>query len=173
MINALTIDVEDYFQTECMAPYAPRYTWKSLPSRVVGNTERLLELLSELRVKATFFFLGWVAEQFPSLVRKAIAGGHEIACHSYAHHPVFRISPSHFRADTLRAKRAIEDAGGVQVDCYRAPSFSIIPSCYWAFEVLAELGFSRDSSINPVAHPTYGNPAAPRGPWVVNSAILE
>ncbi len=173
VLNSISIDVEDYYQTECMVPYAPRYTWENLPSRVVHNTTRLFDLFDEFGVKATFFFLGWVAERYPALVRRAVELGHEIGCHSYAHHPVYRMTPVAFRSDTARAKQVIEDAAGKAVDFYRAPSFSIIPSCYWAFDVLGELGFTRDSSVHPVAHPTYGNPSAPRQPFRTNSGVAE
>ncbi len=137
------------------------------------NTTRLFDLFDEFGVKGTFFFLGWVAERYPSLVRKAVELGHEIGCHSYAHHPVFRMTPEAFKTDTVRAKRAIEDAGGIGVDFYRAPSFSIVRSSRWAFDILAELGFTRDSSIHPVPHPTYGNPQAPRRPFRTASGIIE
>jgi polysaccharide deacetylase family protein (PEP-CTERM system associated) len=173
VINSFSVDVEDYFQTECMAPYAPRYTWESLPSRVVQSTSRLLDLFDEFEVKGTFFFLGWVAERYPALVRRAVERGHEIGCHSYAHHPVFRLTPESFRADTLLAKQLIEDAAGVAVKFYRAPSFSIVRSCSWAFAVLSELGFTQDSSVHPISHPTYGNPNAPRRPWQTASGIVE
>ena len=156
-----------------MVPYAPRYTWEHFPSRVVHNTHRLFDLFEEFGVKGTFFFLGWVAERHPSLVRRAVDLGHEIGCHSYAHHPVYRMTPVAFRSDTARAKQVIEDAAGKAVDFYRAPSFSIIPSCNWAFDVLGELGFTRDSSVHPIAHPTYGNPSAPRQPYRITSEITE
>lgn len=173
MINSISVDVEDYFQTECMARYAPRYTWESLPSRVVQSTHRLFDLFDEFGVKGTFFFLGWVAERFPALVRRAVESGHEIGCHSYAHHPVYRLTPETFRADTLRSKQVIEDAAGVAVSFYRAPSFSIVRSSSWAFAILQELGFTQDSSVHPISHPTYGNPNAPRRPWRTASGIIE
>jgi succinoglycan biosynthesis protein ExoA len=172
--NAFTVDVEDYFHTEAMASVVPRETWEYMPLRVQNNTRRLFELLGNHNVRGTFFFLGWVAERFPCLVREALELGHEVGCHSFWHRPVHRLTPSEFREDTLRAKRAIEDAGGVRVFGYRAPSFTMVPGTEWALAILAELGFEYDSSVNPVRHDLYGNASAPRVPnRVSGGAILE
>ena len=173
-IAALTIDVEDYFHTEAMASVVKRSDWDGMPSRVCGNVWRLFEILAEHEVKATFFFLGWVAEKFPELVKDAARLGHEVACHSYWHRPVFSLTPEEFRADTLRAKNAIEDAAGTEVRGYRAPSFSILPSVDSAFDILGELGFTYDSSVHPIRHSFYGNPDGCRLPYRTRGeGILE
>jgi polysaccharide deacetylase family protein (PEP-CTERM system associated) len=173
MLNALTIDVEDYFHTEAMTAAVSRDRWDSMPSRVQGSTEALLELLNKHRVKATLFFLGWVAERFPQLVALAVKQGHEIGCHSYWHRAVFRLDAESFREDTLRAKTAIEQAGAAAVVGYRAPSFSITPGSEWAIEVLASLGFIYDSSVNPIRHSFYGNHGASRLPYRREAGIWE
>jgi polysaccharide deacetylase family protein (PEP-CTERM system associated) len=164
VLNAITVDVEDFFHAEAMSPAAPRDAWNSISCRVEQNTLRLLELFSKAEVKGTFFVLGWVAEKFPALIRRIAADQHEIACHSYWHRPVFRLTPQEFQEDTLRAKQVIEDAIGASVRGYRAPSFSMTPGTEWASEILAELGFTYDSSVNPIFHDFYGNPYAPRVP---------
>jgi len=163
--NALTVDVEDYFQVSAFR-HAVRYEdWDGMECRVEQNTLRVLDLLAELGVQGTFFVVGWVAERYPSLVRRIQAAGHELGCHSYAHRLVYELSPAEFRADTWRAKCVIEDAAGVRVRAYRAPSFSIIPGSLWAIEILLELGFTLDSSIFPVRHDLYGFKGAPRHPF--------
>jgi polysaccharide deacetylase family protein (PEP-CTERM system associated) len=167
VLNAISIDVEDYFHTEAMSPAAPREAWDTFPSRVQPMTQRLLALLAEHQVQATFFFLGWVAERFPQLVREVATQGHEIACHSHWHRAVFRLTPEEFRADTMRAKDVIESACGRPVLGYRAPSFSMVPGTEWAAEILGELGFTYDSSVNPIRHDFYGNAAAPRVPHMI------
>lgn len=174
LMNSLTIDVEDYYQTEAMSDNVPRDQWAFMPSRVQANTYRIFEILANHNARGTFFFLGWVAERFPDLVREAVKLGHEVACHSYWHRPVYRLSPEEFREDTLRAKSAIENAAGISVLGYRAPSFSIIEGTAWAFDTLSELGFKYDSSVHPVRHDLYGNPSASRHPHRVGkSAIWE
>jgi polysaccharide deacetylase family protein (PEP-CTERM system associated) len=173
VINALSVDVEDYFQTEAMSVVAPRDRWTAFPSHVEANTEALFELFAECNVKATFFFLGCVADRFPRLVRKARVLGHEIGCHSYWHRAVFRLSPKEFQEDTHRAKSVIEEAGGVAVVGYRAPCFSITQATPWAHPILEELGFKYDSSVNPVHHGFYGNHTAPRHPYRVAEELIE
>jgi polysaccharide deacetylase family protein (PEP-CTERM system associated) len=163
--NAMSVDVEDYFQTEAMSKAAPRSGWDQMPCRVERNTEQLFELFANHGVRATFFFLGWVAERYPGLVRKAKDLGHEIGCHSYWHRPIYTLSPEVFREDTYRAKSVIEDAAGSQIRGYRAPSFSLTSGTEWAAEILAEAGFSYDSSVHPVAHDLYDNRDAPRHPY--------
>jgi polysaccharide deacetylase family protein (PEP-CTERM system associated) len=172
MKHAITVDVEDYFHTEAMSSAAPRAQWDSFPSRVVDNTRRLLECFARHEVKGTFFVLGWVAKKFPSLVKEISAAGNEIACHSFWHRAVFRLDPVEFRNDTAEAKKVIEDAGGQPVTGYRAPSFSITPGTEWAYQVLAELGFTYDSSVNPIRHDFYGNPNAPRAAHTVAEGQL-
>jgi len=174
LLNSITVDVEDYFQTEAMAASVPRCDWDRMPSRIERNTEQLFELFASHGVRGTFFFLGWVAKRFPSLVRQAARWGHELGCHSYWHRLVYRLSPEEFREDTRKAKGAVEDAAGVRVDGYRAPSFSLVKGTEWAQEILGELGFLYDSSVCPVNHDLYGNPDAPRIPHrIAAGALLE
>jgi polysaccharide deacetylase family protein (PEP-CTERM system associated) len=163
--HILSVDVEDYFQVEAFAGSVSRDSWNQWPSRVVANTQRVLDLFDEYNAKATFFFVGWVAEQFPQLVREVQSRGHELACHSYWHRTVYSLSPDEFRADTRQAKRVIEDAAGVEMRGYRAPSWSITKSCLWALDILAEEGFTYDSSIYPIHHDLYGVPGARRFPY--------
>jgi polysaccharide deacetylase family protein (PEP-CTERM system associated) len=167
--NVLTVDVEDYYHVEAFADVVDRDRWDAYPSRVVASTQRILELLEERGVRATFFVLGWVADRHPSLVRDIAARGHELGCHSYWHRLVYALEPDELRADTIRARDAIEQAAGVAVRGYRAPSYSITGASLWALEVLAELGFEYDSSIFPIHHDVYGMPGAPREPFVVRT----
>uniref|UniRef100_C6DZX2 Polysaccharide deactylase family protein, PEP-CTERM locus subfamily n=1 Tax=Geobacter sp. (strain M21) TaxID=443144 RepID=C6DZX2_GEOSM len=170
MLNALTIDVEDYFQVNAFEPYIPRENWDRYPLRVAGNVARLLDILDEYQVKATFFVLGWVAERVPGTVREIQARGHEVACHGYGHQLIFRIGPQLFRDDIRRAKAVLEDITGTAVRGYRAPTYSITRESLWAFDLLLEEGFSFDSSVFPVYHDTYGIPDAPRFPYLVRRA---
>ena len=164
-IHVLSVDVEDYFQVEAFAQTVTRASWDQWPSRVVPNTQRVLELFAKHQAKGTFFIVGWVAEKFPHLVHEIQSHGHEIACHSYWHRTVYSLSPEEFRKDTRRAKQVIEDAGGTAVNGYRAPSWSITTSCLWALDILAEEGFTYDSSIYPIHHDLYGVPGAKRFPY--------
>ena len=168
--NVFSVDVEDYFHAESFSDIVQRSQWESYESRVEDNTRRLLDLCSGMQVEATFFILGWVAERFPALVREIGARGHEIACHSYWHRLIYKLDPKEFRDDTSRAKQTIEQAAGVQVFGYRAPTYSIIMSSLWATEILAELGFTYDSSIFPIHHDHYGIPTAPRFPFRIRTA---
>jgi polysaccharide deacetylase family protein (PEP-CTERM system associated) len=165
IIHILSVDVEDYFQVEAFAGSVDRESWDRWPSRVVANTLRVLELFDRHQSKGTFFIVGWVAEKFPHLVREIQSRGHELACHSYWHRTVYRLSPEEFRLDTQRAKQVIEDAAGVAVNGYRAPSWSITKTCLWALDILAEEGFTYDSSIYPIHHDLYGVPGAKRFPY--------
>lgn len=167
MLNALTIDVEDYFQVNAFAPYVARESWDSYPLRVGDNMARLLDLLDEYGVKATCFILGWVAERLPAVVREIQSRGHEVACHGYGHQLIYSIGPQAFREDIERAKSILEDIAGVAVRGYRAPSYSITKESLWAFDILIEAGFCYDSSVFPVYHDTYGIPDAPRFPYTV------
>lgn len=169
MRNALSFDVEDYFQVGAFADRVDRSDWDRFPSRVTANTEKILKLLAEVDCRATFFVLGWVAEKHPHLIRRIAACGHEVGCHSSAHRRVFEMSPAEFREDSRRAKQSLEDACGRAMQGYRAPSFSITHASLWAFEILAELGFTYDSSIFPVQHPNYGMPDGPRFPFSVKT----
>jgi polysaccharide deacetylase family protein (PEP-CTERM system associated) len=164
--HILSVDVEDYFQVEAFAGQVSRESWDSRPSRVVANTCRVLDLFEAYQARGTFFFVGWVAERFPQLVREVRKRGHEIACHSYWHRTVYSLTPEEFREDTRRAKRVIEDAAGVAVTGYRAPSWSITGECLWALDILAEEGFTYDSSIYPIHHDLYGVPGAKRFPYM-------
>jgi polysaccharide deacetylase family protein (PEP-CTERM system associated) len=171
--HALTIDVEDYFHTEAMSSVAPRESWDTMTARVEASMVRLFGILDGFGVRATLFFLGWVAHRYPSLVAEAVAQGHEIACHGYWHSPVESLTPAEFLEDTRRAKDVIENAAGRTVYGYRAPSFSITQKMTWATDILAGLGFSYDSSCNPIIHDRHSNPGAPREPHVLPSGILE
>ncbi len=162
MLNALTVDVEEYFHPTEVQRHLDSRKWDEFPSRVYDQTNLVLEQLARRNVKATFFILGWVADRQPRLIRTIARAGHEIGCHSYAHRLVYDLSPSEFRHDTLRAVRAIEDACDVTPAVYRAPSYSITRRSWWALEILAECGFSQDSSIYPIAHDRYGIPGFPR-----------
>jgi polysaccharide deacetylase family protein (PEP-CTERM system associated) len=165
----LSVDVEDYFQVEAFVDRVDRAHWSDYPSRVESNTRHILDLFDECGVKGTFFTLGWVAERFPALVREIVDRGHEAACHSYWHRLVYKLSPDEFREDTHRAKGLIEDAAGVAIFGYRAPSFSVMKQSLWALDTLAELGFRYDSSIFPIQHDVYGMPDAPRVPFRVDT----
>jgi polysaccharide deacetylase family protein (PEP-CTERM system associated) len=167
VLNAMTVDVEDYFQVSAFEPVVPRTEWVSMESRVVRNTERILDLLAEADARGTFFVLGWVAERFPRLVSQIVARGHEIASHSHWHQLVYAQTPGEFRADLRRAKQALEDAAGVSVTGYRAPSYSITKRSLWALDVLIEEGFRYDASIFPIHHDRYGIPGSPRHPYRV------
>jgi polysaccharide deacetylase family protein (PEP-CTERM system associated) len=160
--DALSVDVEDYFHVEAFAEHVRPENWPSFASRVHGNCERILDLFAKYTCRATFFVLGWVAERDPALVRKIAEAGHELACHSYAHRRVFSLHPEEFREDLRRARGFIEDAAGVRVVGYRAPTFSIIRRSIWALEILAEEDFLYDSSIYPIRHDLYGYPEFPR-----------
>jgi polysaccharide deacetylase family protein (PEP-CTERM system associated) len=162
VINAMTIDVEDYFQVSGFDHLVPREDWDRLESRVCRNTERLLEIFSEAGTHATFFVLGWVAEKFPRLVRQIHDAGHELASHGHGHRLIYTTSPDEFRDDLRRSKSAIESAAGVRIAGYRAPSFSITNRSLWALDVLVEEGYDFDASIYPIRHDRYGIPDSPR-----------
>lgn len=166
MAHIISVDVEDYYQVEAFSDAITRKSWDNWPSRVVANTHRALDLLDQYSTKATFFFVGWIAHRFPSLVREVGARGHEVACHSYWHRPVYSLTPNQFREDTREAKDVIEQAAGGRIIGYRAPTWSITKSCLWALDILAEMGFIYDSSIFPIKHDLYGDPEAQRLPYV-------
>lgn len=162
LVNAMTVDVEDYFQVSAFERYISRQDWDRLPCRVERNMDRILPLFDDHGVKATFFTLGWIAERYPEVVRRIVANGHELACHGYSHLRATTQTPEEFRQDVSRAKQLLEDISGVQVKGYRAASYSIGASNLWALEVLEELGFDYSSSIYPVRHDLYGMPEAQR-----------
>lgn len=157
-INAFTVDVEDYFQVTGFERQIARRDWDSFECRVVPSTRKILDLLEKKNVRGTFFVLGWVAQKFPRLVREIVAAGHELASHSYWHRLVYSLTPDEFRQDLRDSKAAIEDAAGVEVKAFRAPSFSITAKSWWALEVLVEEGFIVDSSLFPISHDRYGIP---------------
>jgi polysaccharide deacetylase family protein (PEP-CTERM system associated) len=165
--DLLSVDVEDYYHVEAFADCIPSTSWPGFPVRVAANTDRVLRLLDEYRCRATFFILGWVAERHPKLVREISDNGHEVACHSYSHRRVTSLTPTEFRADLRRARAVIEDAAGVKVVGYRAPTFSITRQTLWALEILSEEGFLYDSSIFPIRHDLYGFPGSPQSPYLV------
>jgi polysaccharide deacetylase family protein (PEP-CTERM system associated) len=170
VVNALTVDVEDYFQVSAFDGIVDRHRWDSLESRVRRNTERLLDLFNRRGVRATFFVLGWVADRFPSLVRLIAAGGHEVASHGYEHRLVYNMTRAAFAEDLHRARVAIESASGMSVVGYRAPSYSITRRSLWALDVLAEQDYLYDSSIFPILRDRYGIPGAPRHPYPITRA---
>jgi polysaccharide deacetylase family protein (PEP-CTERM system associated) len=160
--NALTIDVEDYFQVSAFAPYIKRADWDAAECRVERNVSRILAMLAERNVKATFFTLGWIAERYPQLVKDIVKGGHELASHGYGHERASDLSREAFTQDITRAKHLLEDIGGQAVQGYRAPSFSIGVGNLWAFDALAESGHRYSSSVYPIKHDHYGMPDSPR-----------
>lgn len=160
--NAMTIDVEDYFQVSAFASHIPREAWTTIPCRVESNIDRILALLNEEETKATFFTLGWIAERYPAMVRRIVAEGHELASHGWAHYRVSDQKPDEFREDISRSKMLLEEIGGQAVLGYRAPSFSIGRHNQWALTVLEEAGYRYSSSIYPIQHDHYGMPDAPR-----------
>lgn len=162
LINALTIDVEDYFQVSAFAPYIARSEWPERECRVERNIECILELLDRHGAKATFFTLGWIAERYPQMVRRMVAAGHELASHGYGHERASDQSEEAFFADVQLAKILLEDIGGQEVKGYRAPSFSIGEGNLWAFDALKRAGYRYSSSIYPIRHDHYGMPDAPR-----------
>ena len=165
MLNALTIDVEDYFHVQAFADVISPRDWNNYPMRVADNTYRLLEHLDRRSIRATFFILGWVAERCPGLVRDIFKSGHEMGSHGYNHQMICHGDEDTFRSDLTRAKAILEDQIGAKVKCYRAPSYSITSDSLWALDVLGELGFEFDSSIFPVHHDYYGMPESPRFPY--------
>jgi len=160
--NAMTIDVEDYFQVSAFAGHIARASWPDIACRVEANVERILALLHAQRIHATFFTLGWIAERHPAMVRHIVAAGHELASHGYGHSRVTDQSRAEFTDDIGRSKRLLEDIAGVAVQGYRAPSFSIGAANLWALDVLQEQGYRYSSSIYPIAHDHYGMPDAQR-----------
>ncbi len=163
--NAMTVDVEDYFQVQALSDAISRQDWPTLPGRVERNTNRVLDLFADTRIKATFFTLGWIAERHPPLIRRILAEGHELASHGWAHFRADEQSREAFRDDIRRTKSTLEDVGGAAISGYRAASFSIGRRNQWSFAVLAEEGYTYSSSVYPVRHDLYGMPEAPRFPF--------
>ena len=162
MINALSVDVEDWFQVGAFERTIHRRDWDGLECRVERNVDAVLDLFDNHGVKGTFFTLGWVAERYPAVIRRIVEAGHELASHGYDHQRVFTFTPEEFRADLRKSRALLEQAGGVAVTGYRAPSFSIDARTPWAHRILAEEGYDYSSSVAPIVHDHYGWPEAPR-----------
>jgi polysaccharide deacetylase family protein (PEP-CTERM system associated) len=172
--NAMSVDVEDYFQVQAFAPVIARSAWDGFAPRVDANVGRILDRFAAAGVRATFFTLGWVAERHPKVVRRIVADGHELASHGYGHALVHTLDAEEFRADVRRARQILEDIGGVAVTGYRAPTFSLGARTPWAFEVLEEEGYRYSSSTYPIRHDLYGDPDAPRFPYrPAGTALVE
>lgn len=167
IVNAMSIDVEDYFHVSVFDGIVPRSAWDGMESRVVANTERLLDIFDESGARSTFFVLGWVGERHPDLVRRIADRGHEIASHGYAHRLIYDQTRAAFREDVRKAKGILQDASGRAVIGYRAPSYSITPRSLWALDVLLEEGYRYDSSIFPIQHDRYGIPVSGRAPYPI------
>jgi polysaccharide deacetylase family protein (PEP-CTERM system associated) len=175
MQNALSVDVEDWFQVGAFERTLKRADWDGLTHRVEANSDAVLDLFAQADVKATFFTLGWVAERYPALMRRIADAGHEVASHGYDHARVFTFTPEEFRADLRKSRAILEDASGQAVTGYRAPSFSIDPRTPWAHPILAEEGYRYSSSVAPIRHDHYGWPDSPRFAWkpVAGSDLVE
>ena len=173
VVNALTIDVEDYFQVSAFVPHIERSAWERQTSRIERNIDCILEILAGADTRATFFTLGWIAERYPRMVRHIVAQGHELASHGYAHDRASELHPDQFTADVVLAKAILEDVAGTEVTGYRAPSFSIGHGNLWAFDCLSEAGYLYSSSIYPVRHDHYGMPDAPRFAHRLHNGLLE
>lgn len=171
--NALTIDVEDYFQVSAFAPYIARDEWVTRECRIERNVERILHMLDEHETKATFFTLGWIAERYPQLIQRIVAGGHELASHGYGHERASDLTETAFFLDIDSAKKLLEDLSGQAVKGYRAPSFSIGHGNLWAFDCLERAGYRYSSSIYPIQHDHYGMPDAPRFAHQIRAGLLE
>ncbi len=173
LTNALTIDVEDYFQVSAFAPYIKRSEWDTRECRIERNVGRILDMLLERETKATFFTLGWIAERYPSLIRRIVAEGHELASHGYGHERASDLTEATFYEDIRVAKQILEDMCGVAVKGYRAPSFSIGVGNLWAFDSLVRAGYQYSSSVYPIQHDHYGMPDSPRFAYQVRPGLLE
>lgn len=169
--HLFTVDVEEYFQVVALSPYAPMSRWESFESRVEASVDQLLELMAAHGATGTFFTVGWVAERHPEMMRRIVAGGHELASHTYDHQRITHQTPEHFRESVRKTKRIIEDITGSEVIGFRAPSFSIVPGQEWALDVLIEEGHRYDSSLFPVRRKGYGYPGGGRDPyWIERPA---
>ena len=171
--NALTVDVEDYFQVSALSPYIEREDWDRIACRIERNVDEILSLFADAQARATFFTLGWIAERYPALVRRIVAEGHELASHGYGHLRIHEQTEADFTQDIRRAKALLEDLAGAEVKGYRAPSFSIGKRTLWAFDRIAQAGYRYSSSVYPVHHDHYGMPDAPRFPYRPRADLLE
>jgi polysaccharide deacetylase family protein (PEP-CTERM system associated) len=173
VMNALTVDVEDYFQVSALAPNIPRESWNSIPCRVERNVDALLGIFDDHKVSVTFFTLGWIAERYPELVRRIVSQGHELASHGYNHFRATDQSPAEYLTDISSARKLLQDISGHEVIGYRAPSFSISTQNQWAFDCLRTAGYRYSSSVYPIAHDHYGIPDAPRFPYFSRDGLME
>ena len=173
MVNALTVDVEDYFQVSAFESHVDRGDWDTMPRRVESNIDAILELFAAHGARATFFTLGWVAERHPAMVRRIVAAGHELASHGFAHGRAHDQQPDEFLDDIRRAKSLLEDLSGHEVRGYRAPSFSVGPRNPWAFDCIAKAGYRYSSSVYPIRHDHYGAPESPRFPYETRPGLME
>jgi polysaccharide deacetylase family protein (PEP-CTERM system associated) len=173
IVNALTVDVEDYFQVSALAPYIARDRWDSTPCRVEANVERILEMFARCEARATFFTLGWIAHRYPALVRRIADAGHEVASHGFAHRRATEQRRDEFLDDIRSARQLLEDIVGAPVTGYRAPSFSVGPANAWAFDCIAEAGYRYSSSIYPIRHDHYGVPDGSRFPYQSVAGLME
>lgn len=174
VVNAMTVDVEDYFQVSAFEPHVEKAQWETIPCRVEANTRRILELFASREVKATFFTLGWVAQRYPELVKDIVSQGHELASHGWEHTRVYTQTPEQFRQDIDRTRKLLQDISGAPVLGYRAASYSIGTAQAWAWDELAEAGHRYSSSIVPIRHDLYGIPDAPRFSFLTaNDRLLE
>ena len=173
VVNALTIDVEDYFQVSAFSRHVSRAEWDDLPCRIERNVDVLLELLDRESTKATFFTLGWIAERYPETVRQIVAAGHELASHGYSHKRATEQRPAEFLSDICLAKSILEDICGMEVKGYRAPSFSVGPDNVWAFDCIGKAGYRYSSSVYPIRHDHYGMPDAPRFAFEPHPGLIE
>ena len=169
IINALSVDVEDYYHVSAFSNVIKKHEWSNYESRVYENTMELLDLFDDAKVKSTFFVLGMVAEKHPNIIREIVNRNHEVACHGYSHDMITKQSPSLFREESIKAKKILEEQAQTEVIGYRAASFSITNKSLWALDVLSELGFKYDSSVFPVRHDRYGIPDAPYEPYKIDT----
>ena len=165
LVNAMTVDVEDYFQVAAFESHVDRARWHEMPCRVEANTDRILDLFQNHGIQATFFVLVWVADRYPQLIRRILSAGHELASHGMSHIRVTQQTPAEFLADATESRKRLEDIGGTPVTGYRASTYSIGSGNLWAFDILEEAGYHYSSSIYPIQHDLYGMPAASRFPF--------
>ncbi len=169
MLNAISVDVEEYFHVEAFAGKIDPKSWEDFESRSGRSIDRILRLFQKYETRGTFYILGWIAERQPDMVRKIAAAGHEIGCHGFGHQRIHRQTPDQFRQDVMRSRNRLAELAGKPIHCYRAPSFSITKETLWALDVLAEEEFTIDSSIFPVRHDLYGMPGGRRFPHWENT----
>jgi len=169
VLNAMSIDVEDYFHVAALSESIDIADWTNIPSRVESSTYKILDLFDKQDVKATHFVLGWVAERFPDLVKEIAKRGHEVACHGYSHQLIYSQSPEVFKQETDRSKKLLEDLISQEILGYRAASYSITRKSLWALDILVEAGFKYDSSIFPVHHDRYGIHGSPENPHILQT----